>query len=480
MKTKNLLSVMLGIVLVVVMASFVSAGISLVALVDANNQNSQTITITQGDLFDVETAAVSTNSEQFSSEKLELVGDIVIFSISDSGVYQGYGIYSYSATHTVDSTSFTPGTYTLRFSVVGTNSNTGSDDLTLIVNPQGDTNAPVVSISNPTSGVYISAPSLDYSAVDNEGNLQDCRFSLDSGNSWSSWSACSSSFGVQTPLNNGANTWIVEARDSFSNVGSASVTFTYSPSGDTNAPSVTITSPNSGLYGYEVTQIDFTPVDMEGNLDTCWYSFDGGITNSTPTSCTDSQTNSFTGLTPVNNAINNWTVFASDLAGNVGSAIVIFTVNDTTAPSISPVSPTDGEVLADSQVTLTINTDEDATVVYSLNNAANVTMTANGLQFDSALLNLNDGEDYNVTYYATDWAGNIASLTIDFSIEEITPSNPSSSDDNYFNTEFLNQYNNTAEEPAIDLTSEGCNLNWWQRFINWLSRLFGLEEIYVC
>jgi len=468
---------MFGIVFLVALASIASAGISLVSLTDANNQNSQTIAITQGDLFDVETVAITVNSEQFYSEKLELVGNQVIFSISNSGTYLGYGMYSYNDTHTVDSTSFAPGTYTLRFSVVGTNANTGYDDLTLIVNPSNT--APAVSITNPTGGVEVVPPALTYTATDNENNLQDCQFSLDGGNSWSGWSACTGSFGVQTPLIIGSNTWIVQARDTGALVGSDSVTFTYTPTGDVNAPSVTITSPVTQIYGSQVTDISYIPIDNEGNLDQCWYSTDGGITNSTAVSCTDSQTNQFVGLSSVQ-GVNNWTVFASDLAGNVGSDLVTFTVNDTTAPTITAISPTNDEVLDDTDVTFSISTDEDATAVYSLDNAPNVTMTGTLVQYDSVLLTLNDDQSYLVTYYATDWAGNVGSLTINFSINENPSSGPSSTygGDSYYNTEWLSQDNSSLTGSVIDLSNDNCSLNLWQRLINWFCKIFGLDLIY--
>ena len=89
---------------------------------------------------------------------------------------------------------------------------------------------------------------------------------------------------------------------------------------DTNAPVVTITFPLGITYNSNLTTLNYTAVDAEGNLNQCWYSINLGVTNSTPVAC--SGTFSITST----NGINRWTVYASDIAGNVGSNLVTFSV----------------------------------------------------------------------------------------------------------------------------------------------------------
>ena len=95
-------------------------------------------------------------------------------------------------------------------------------------------------------------------------------------------------------------------------------------SAEAGAPVVTITFPSNTLYDAQIGVLNYTAVDAEGNLDECWYSTNLGVTNSTPVDCS-SGSGSFT----INSVegINRWTVYASDLSGNVGSAMITFTVD---------------------------------------------------------------------------------------------------------------------------------------------------------
>ncbi|MEK6760638.1 MAG: putative Ig domain-containing protein [Nanoarchaeota archaeon] len=93
------------------------------------------------------------------------------------------------------------------------------------------------------------------------------------------------------------------------------------PPADTNAPIVTILSPTNTAFTSPRTQLTYTAVDPESNLFQCWYSTDLGVTNSTAVAC--SGTFSITSV----NGINTWTVYASDNSGNIGSQTVTFSVN---------------------------------------------------------------------------------------------------------------------------------------------------------
>ena len=381
-------------------------------------------------------------------------------------------------------------------SISGLNSNVGSNtwivyardamgdigSATTTFTITSDANAPSITISSPVNGNTYSAPvtQIVFTPVDAEGNLRDCWYSLNGGITQSAPFSCTDSspttlMGFSSVI--GINNWVVYARDTFGNIASRTVSFTYTP--DANAPTITISSPvNGNYYSNPVTQIDFTPVDAEGNLARCWYSLDGGASQSTSVPCTDSILNSFFGITSIE-GINNWVVYALDNFGNIGSTAFLFT-QDTIAPVITALDPMDKDKLNDEDVILAVSTNEGAILKYSLDGGANVTMTETSpgsLIFESSTLNLNDGDSYSVIYYANDLAGNTASLTITFEIELDENGGSSLTGDSFYNAQFIEQYN--PPTPTIDLTDdEPKGLTWWQKFINWLCRLFGLEEIY--
>ena len=90
------------------------------------------------------------------------------------------------------------------------------------------------------------------------------------------------------------------------------------PTGE--GPNITIIYPIDGIsYLYNVSTINYstTPADA------CWYSIDGGTTNSTP----DENCGNFTGVRSYEGD-NNWTVYANDTAGGIGSTTVTFRQNE--------------------------------------------------------------------------------------------------------------------------------------------------------
>ena len=110
----------------------------------------------------------------------------------------------------------------------------------------------------------------------------------------------------------GSNTWTVQASDNFGNVNISSVTFFK----DTIVPLIKITYPTNTSYVVNVSQLNYTLSDL--NLDTCWYSLDNGLTNTTIT-CG----NNVSGMTaPIGSS--KWTVWTKDITGNINSSSIIF------------------------------------------------------------------------------------------------------------------------------------------------------------
>ena len=461
MKTKNIFSIIFGITFFLALASMVSAGIWFDFEADPS---ANSMTVSQGASLNLVLTASSHNNIAVSSEKLEAIqgsNTYLLASWNEPGTQYG-STHLWTKTQGLDTNTLGVGTFTLRFSAI-TNTGVESADLTLVINPV-DTTPPVITIlgNNPETvllnSIYTDAGATAWDNVD--GNLTSQIIVVN---------------GVNTAI---AGTYTVNysVSDSAGNSATATrnVNVTVSPNPNT-APTIVITSPTVMTYTTAVTNLTYIPTDAEGNLQSCWYSLNSGVTNSSAVSCNNGVSNSFSNLIPQQGS-NTWTVYAKDTAGNLGNASVTFNVNDLTAPTITAIAPLNNEELDDTDVTLKVSTNENAIVKYSINSAANVTMTeTSNLNFWSALLNLDDDEEYTVIYTATDLMGNTASLTIKFEIDE------DKEDDDETEDPSFETGNNTGITigPTIDLSDEEPNaLNWWQRFINWIARLLGLEEVY--
>ena len=86
---------------------------------------------------------------------------------------------------------------------------------------------------------------------------------------------------------------------------------------DTTAPSISITYPESISYSINVSALNYTYSD--NNPDSCWYSTNSGLTNSTKVSA---GTN-FTGIISITGS-NTWTLYCNDSLGNKNSTSVTF------------------------------------------------------------------------------------------------------------------------------------------------------------
>src|SRR3989337_2062461 len=127
--------------------------------------------------------------------------------------------------------------------------------------------------------------------------------------------------GTPVYLIDGIYNWFFTATDYLSNVVQSVInTLTV----DTTYPGITITYPTNGTYyNYVVTALNYTLSEI--NPDTCWYSANSGVTNSSVTCGVN-----LTGLTSTEGS-NTWMVYANDSAGNQNSSSVTFS-KDTILP----------------------------------------------------------------------------------------------------------------------------------------------------
>ena len=176
------------------------------------------------------------------------------------------------------------------------------------------------------------------------------------------------------------------------------------PPPDTTSPTIVVVSPKNKTYSDKNISLPFTLSEP-----TLWisYSIDGraNVTISgKPT------------LSRLPDGSHSIVVYASDLAGNIGSSDIIHFTVDTSPPSISLLSP-QNQTYNPADLLLNFTLNETATWIgYSLDGQETVTITGNTI-----LTDLSYGS-HAITVYATDPAGNTGtSETIHFSVPEPFP-----------------------------------------------------------
>ncbi len=151
---------------------------------------------------------------------------------------------------------------------------------------------------------------------------------------------------------------------------------------DFTPPTVSIDYPLNTTYNINVSQLDYTSSGVY-----CWYSTDGGATNSSAISC-------LTDFTDVNSAegSNTWTVYSNDSAGNINSSSVSF-FKDTVNPEISFSGGTPADYASLSQDYVYVN------VSFNEADLGNVTFY---IYNEGGLV---DSETYTTATYSVNWTG---------------------------------------------------------------------------
>ncbi len=474
MKTLKFLSML-------VFAVFLVSAVNAVTVYAEWGDKTNAISITDGDSVVFNADFISVSPPMTINIKLYDSQSNLVYSFEDNLVintdcavngktYSGTACYFPSIT--IDQTIYNiPGQYELILSGNDATNLPQEKILSLTVNPIPDTNAPIVEITNPVDGATydVQIDTLSYTADDAEGNLVDCRYT--DGSFTSAWVACSGTFSISTQ--EGQNTFTVEARDSYGNVGSDTVTFTIDTSGtsDTTAPVIT-------LLGEAIVNVALGDTYADAGA-TAMDDVDGDITiNIDVDNPVDTST--------VGVYIITYTV--SDEAGNpavpVTRIVNVYDPSDTTAPVITVITPKDGKEYDKSELTFKIEVDKIAEVTFVLDNEPEVTMDyqgmSNGVLTFTYDVDLDDG-DYKVKFYAVDAAGNKARKTIEFSIDtedeekDKNVKTIKSDEDEYYEDLYLDQFNQPDVIYLGEEDEEETHLNWWQRFVAWLKRIFGFD-----
>lgn len=192
-----------------------------------------------------------------------------------------------------------------------------------------DTNAPIIEITNPENGQTYNSQqtTLTYTVNDAEGNLVDCRYS--DGSFTSTWTTCSGAFTIATI--EGSNTFTVEARDSFGNIGSDQTTFTIDTSTgtDTEAPGIIVITPEENEE-YDDDDLTF---EVEVNESaTVTFSLDGNANITMNLSNSSNGIFTFTyGVQNLDEGNHEVIFYATDTAGNLATKTVEFRIDTTSS-----------------------------------------------------------------------------------------------------------------------------------------------------
>ena len=337
--------------------------------------------------------------------------DTVILYIDGSEVkrWSGAGTYKYYW--------YTPnygdGTHNVTVWANDTSGNTNSTYYEYIV----DNTEPTVTISTPTDGEYIGSSDVTVSWTGNDNlGVDHYEVSLDGGSWIDVGTDTSYTF---TGLSDGDHNVTVMVVDKAGNANFDVVIFTV----DTSDPTVTITSPSSGSWtNIKNVTITWSANDSGSGIDhyevRCYNStWDSGWINvGLNTSYT------FTNLGDDQYTVQ---VVAYDKAGNTGSDQITVGV-DTTPPTVSITSPSDGAYINDSYVTVQWTGGDtlsgiDHYEVRMKNNTWDSGWIDKGTSTSHTFTNLGEGQ-YTIYVKAVDTAGNIAADSVSISIDLTAPS----------------------------------------------------------
>ncbi len=266
-----------------------------------------------------------------------------------------------------------------------------------------DDTAPTITLLSPSDGAEIqSGTAIDLDVTDGNG-VSSVTYNWDG----ESNATLASPYDVDTTgLSEGAHVLHVYAEDLASNTASATFTFTV----DDTPPAIVLNSPSDGSEIQSGTTVDLDVSDAN-TLAEVHYNWDGG-TNQTMASPYDVQAS---GLTEGSHTLN---VFARDEAGNEASASYTFVIDDT-SPTITLVSPSDGsEIQSGTDVNLDVSDSNTLyEVLYNWDGGTNSTLAS---PYDVTTSGLTEGS-HMLEVYARDEAGNWASATFTFVIDDTAP-----------------------------------------------------------
>ncbi|GAH43748.1 unnamed protein product, partial [marine sediment metagenome] len=247
--------------------------------------------------------------------------------------------YTGAASGTIDSTAWTnagQGAVTIVFYV---NDSAGNID-SASVDINKDSIAPSIdSIDSPSSGEWFDSSPPGYSLSITEANVDTIWYTLDGGTT--NYTGAASGTIDSTAWTNagqGAVTIVFYVNDSVGYLDSVSVDINK----DSINPSIdSIDSPSSGAW-FGSSPPGYSLSITEANVDTIWYTLDGGLNNYTGAA---SGTIDSAAWTNAGQGVVTIVFYVNDSAGNLDSASIVIN-KDSTNPSIIINSPSGDQVFS--------------------------------------------------------------------------------------------------------------------------------------
>lgn len=437
----------------------------------------------------------TTNKTSLTFQLIEKNIDYCEYNLNDGRGWKNYSCIN--GTNIISGIKSNEGVNTWQVKAIDKSSNVGGDFITFNVTSPiiPDTTSPQVTVVSPKNGQlyytdYTYKNQLKFNISENE-NLSYCQYNLNDGQGWKNYSCIN---GLNTisglDFSIGFHLWEIKAIDSEGNVGEAITAFQVEPADNEDPIIHMITPKNNTEYTSFIGQfvVNITDIHLSKY---CTYKLNN---NSEKTFLCKNGINSITGISTVEGQ-NKLEISAKDfLSGNKTKVEIFFTINlsnltlDITPPTISIIHPAEGQEFNESDnIYIEIITDENATVYYNIN-GTNITMDyVNGTfyNFISDNFNLSPG-NYTVTIYAIDSSGNVATKTLNFIVKEEDSTGGGSDEDDEEKDRkrkpnednYLHEYPWNMTNPSPCITDEirlEPELTWWQKFVLWLKRLFGLD-----
>ena len=329
--------------------------------------------------------------------------------IIDGAFNKSVGAINGTSTTTSATSNLSDGPHNWSVSCWDDLNNTNS---TTVYNFTVDTVAPIVNLLSPANQTNVSATSIAFKFNATDALPINCSLYIDEVSRGTNASVANNTETSWTVTVN-ANTnhsWYVACTD---NAGNNNVSGIQTLLVDTAAPAITLALPDGSNLASNVFTLNFVTLDaLSGiNSSACKYSINNGANVSVP-NCANTTVN-----TSVTNGQVNFTIYSSDMVGNLNSSNISFRV-DMVALTISISVPNANSVLSNNSTTLNFTAVDtntglnSSTCYYKLNgvrtnimNCANMMMPemSNGAQ--------------TLIVYAKDNVGNEGSNGVSFVVD---------------------------------------------------------------
>ncbi len=322
--------------------------------------------------------------------------------------------------------------------------NINSSSVTFFV----DSIIPLISFTNPTkqNNSILSQSSIFINTSINETNFANITFSLYNITSLVNMTIFASQIlSINfTSLQDGVYFYNVTIKDTLNN---QNTTETRTITLDTTAPSLNLTIPKNISYNSIQTELNYTISDT--NLQSCWYTTNGGTTN-TSIICG----NNISSLSSSQGS-NTWIIYANDSAGNANSPSVTFFV-DSIIPSLSIITPTEGSTFGTNTslaLNFTVSDTNLQSCWYNIDNSNNITIqNCLNTTFNTS------ASEHTLFLYANDSLNNERKANVSFTVSIGAPTITQSSPINIY----LNSSQTTFYYTATDVDLNACEI--WGNF----------------